>query len=193
VADVPGMLSAAECDALVFAGMLAPGRGDIIEIGSWLGRSTLHLAHACKASGRGRVHALDTFQGNAGFEKLYHRNLGRNATIFEAFQENIARSGLSEWVVPHVGKAEETRSEFRDPVRMVFIDGCHEYEPVKRDVRLWKDLLLPGGLLVLHDFRAEAKGSVAAVSEEVFGAAEFRVLMLVDSLLIAEKRAPGAS
>lgn len=187
-AEVPGMLSAAECDALVYAGMLAPGPGDIVEIGSWLGRSTIHLAHACMASGRGRVHALDTFQGNAGYERLYHRKLGRQATIFEAFQANVASAGLSEWVVPHVGKAEETRADFREPVRLVFIDGSHDYAPVKRDIRLWKELLIPGGLLLLHDFRPEAPGSIAAICEEVFGSGEFRVLMLVDSLIIAQKR-----
>lgn len=185
--DMPGMLSPAECDALVFAGTLAPGTGDIIEIGSWLGRSTLHLAHACKSTGRGRVHALDTFKGNAAYEKRYYRHLGRQATIFEAFMDNVARSGLSEWIVPHVGKAEETRAEFTEQVRMVFIDGDHDYAPVKRDVRLWKDLIMPGGLLALHDYRAEAPGSIAAVSEEVFASGEFRVLMLVDSLLIAQK------
>jgi predicted O-methyltransferase YrrM len=35
--------------------------GDILEIGSWCGRSTVVLAEAARLSGRGRVHAVDLF------------------------------------------------------------------------------------------------------------------------------------
>ena len=34
---------------------------------------------------------------------------------------------------------------------MVFIDGGHEYEEVKRDILIWKERLRPGGLLCGHD------------------------------------------
>ena len=34
---------------------------------------------------------------------------------------------------------------------MVFIDGDHEYESVKRDIVLWKEKIASGGLLCGHD------------------------------------------
>ena len=37
------------------------------------------------------------------------------------------------------------------PVDLLFIDGDHSYAGVRRDYELWKDLVRPGGYIVLHD------------------------------------------
>lgn len=45
--------------------MTAPLGGDVLEIGSWCGRSTSVLGHACAASDAGIVHAVDLFPSRA--------------------------------------------------------------------------------------------------------------------------------
>src|SRR5438445_13813483 len=45
------------------------GKGEIVEIGSWMGRSTAWLAAGSRAPGRERVHAIDTFDGGRTEER----------------------------------------------------------------------------------------------------------------------------
>lgn len=40
----------------------------------------------------------------------------------------------------------------KDNLRLVFVDGSHAYEPALRDMKMWGDLLEPGGLLIAHDY-----------------------------------------
>ena len=45
--------------------------GDVLEIGSWQGKSTSYLARAVLDSRNGQMFAIDHFMGNAGKENLY--------------------------------------------------------------------------------------------------------------------------
>lgn len=58
--DIPGMIPTRR---LIHVYLLALGgvAGDVIEIGSWPGKSTAYLAQACADSRNGVVHAIDTF------------------------------------------------------------------------------------------------------------------------------------
>jgi predicted O-methyltransferase YrrM len=47
----------------------------------------------------------------------------------------------------------------------VYIDGDHEYEPVRQDIELWWPKLRPGGILAGHDLDRFWKGVRQAVTE----------------------------
>lgn len=78
--------------------------GDIVEIGSWCGRSTAVLGHAAKASGHGIVHAIDLFPSSADWQtnedgshsfevNIGERTIGgyQDQTVWdEPFQKDIA-------------------------------------------------------------------------------------------------------
>ncbi|HIP80624.1 MAG TPA: hypothetical protein EYH07_19455, partial [Kiloniellaceae bacterium] len=50
--EVPGMTSASECRYLYWlASSQLSGAGQLVEIGSWLGRSTMHLAAGLRRTG----------------------------------------------------------------------------------------------------------------------------------------------
>jgi hypothetical protein len=72
---------------------------------------------------------------------------------------------------------------------MVFIDACHDYEAVRDDIQLWKDLILPAGYLVLHDFSDAFPGAAAAVRESVLMSSQFSCILLLDALLVARRLA----
>jgi len=62
VEAVPGWSPADELLALyTMALATAHITGDVLEIGSWCGRSTAVLGHAVRVTGRGNVHAIDPF------------------------------------------------------------------------------------------------------------------------------------
>lgn len=50
---------------------------------------------------------------------------------------------------------------------LVFIDGAHDYENVKKDLRAWWSKLRPGGVMAGHDFSMSFPGLMRAVLEFV--------------------------
>lgn len=111
----------------------------IVEIGSYMGRSTRALAE----NTRGMVWAIDDFIGPREIQ------VDRRDRIFDTFLENMA--GLE-------GRLNVIRADHRKlpPLDfcpdMVFIDGAHEYEAVKADIEFWVHHLAPQGLLCGHDY-----------------------------------------
>lgn len=65
--------------------------------------------------------------------------------------------------------SEEGAQKIPDGVDLVFIDGDHSYEHVKRDIELWKKKVRPGGLLTGHDYCDHCPGVVKAVDELLEG------------------------
>lgn len=52
-------------------------------------------------------------------------------------------------------------------VDLVFVDGDHNYEPVRQDLAAWRPKLRAGGILAGHDYSLVYPGVVQAVNEFV--------------------------
>ena len=114
----------------------------IVEIGSYLGRSTRALADNTP----GIVYALDDWYGPRDFP-LTPEQRKLVAPRFCEHMSGVLLTKVRPLVVDHkdahfVGVRPD----------MVFIDGDHEYENVLVDIEFWKLLLQPGGLLCGHDW-----------------------------------------
>lgn len=142
IAEVPGF---SDFDELVALHALAMGnaavRGDLIEIGSWCGRSTVVLAMAARATGA-RVHAIDLFPARSDWRRnedgtwSIHANVGGRPVgayqdqrvwaaafqraafptydggkIFDQVRAALERFGVSEVVTPHRGTSEDFRAK----------------------------------------------------------------------------------
>lgn len=56
-------------------------------------------------------------------------------------------------ILPYLSsKARELFEKNR--IDLLFVDGNHDYESVKQDYLLWFDMVISGGVLVLHDVGA---------------------------------------
>lgn len=142
---IPGMISYDEAKTLFYLSSLGGIRGDVLEIGSWLGRSTTFLAAGCKTSNNGIVHAVDTFKGNPGKESMYISPLETQETILDRFNKNIKQMNLGKYVKVHNMRSEDANGLISGKFRMIFIDGCHDYGAVKKDIQLWERRLNKGG------------------------------------------------
>src|SRR5687767_6320928 len=60
--SIPGMTSPKSGQFLFSMCYMQELRGDVVEIGSWQGRSTSFLARAVKCSGNGAFYAVDHFR-----------------------------------------------------------------------------------------------------------------------------------
>jgi predicted O-methyltransferase YrrM len=122
----------------------AQSRKVIVEIGSFLGRSTRALADNTK----GIVYTVDDFYGPRDVE-MWAAN---RKEIFDVFLQNM--EGLQGRL--NVIRKDHASLEVSDipyAPDMVFIDGDHEQESIERDIKFWLERVNPGGLICGHDYR----------------------------------------
>jgi predicted O-methyltransferase YrrM len=128
-------------DEAAYLWQLARGLGPatIVEIGRYRGGSTLLLAAAMDPGARLVSYDLHV-KGGGGPER--DREL---AAVLE-------RTRLAERVELVVGDS-ATSPQPDGPCALVFVDGDHSYEGVRRDYLRWRPMLPPGGHLLFHDAR----------------------------------------
>lgn len=189
---IPGMLPLDQCIRLYYLAYGNAGMGgDIVEIGSWQGRSTCFLAQACKDTGVGVVHAIDHFRGNPGKEQSYVVESPDLSDLETKCRANIKRAGLSDRVRLHAADAESVVEVVRQSatsVRLLFIDGEHTPDAVRRDIELYAPLLSPGGSIVFDDYAPKFPSYARAIQEQVLGSGAFESAISYERTLAARKR-----
>ena len=151
---VQGYLRPEEGYALMLLAAHGSGQGEIVEIGSFLGRSTCWLAHGARSAGREKVTAVDHFLGSKehqagkGFEC---DALVKEGTTYNQFIENLRRMKLKGQVRPVRADSVTAAQAWKKLIRLLFIDGDHRYEAAKRDFDTWSGFVIPGGYVVFHD------------------------------------------
>ncbi len=149
----------------------AKGR-QVVEIGSWLGRSTKAMAQTAS-----KVWAVDSWKGSGNGDATGEQ--AKHIDVYATFRKNL-ESELASNTVTAV-TADHAAEEFMRAQMfselfghdwkpdMVFIDGSHEYEDVKRDIQTSLKLLDWSGMLSGHDFNPAHPGVIKAVQELVPG------------------------
>ena len=151
-----------------------PGRGDTVELGSWVGLTTCYLATATQVHGTGRVYAVDTFEGTKEGGDRYAAVEKYGGSTLRAFREQIDQAGVADVVEPLVGMTQDVARRYPgEPIRVLLIDADHSFDGVKRDFRRWSPLVEPGGLIIFHDY--QMPDVARFVDEEVGCLAGFRV------------------
>ncbi|MDD5673064.1 MAG: class I SAM-dependent methyltransferase [Chitinivibrionales bacterium] len=155
------------------------GKGVILEIGSFKGKSTSYIGHGSKAGAGVKVYTVDPHAGYA--------NIGQGST-WEDFKKNIAAAGVNDIVVPIVGVSEEVVKTFTEPIEFCFIDGDHDYEPAKLDFNLWFPKIIDGGMIAFHDsVYPRHIGVVKVVNQFVFKSKFCKNASFIDSITFAQK------
>lgn len=131
----------------------------VLEVGSYLGRSTVVLAEVAQ-----KVISVDTHTGNP---ENYPLPEGGKAWSFPSFWENITDRDLEDRVIAIVADFAEA-AYFLKPFAfgLVYIDADHSYEATMQLGRLGAALAGPGAPVVFHDYDQDRwPGVVAAVDE----------------------------
>ncbi len=173
VKDIGGWMTGAEGRILYDLAKHAPRGGVIVEIGSYQGKSTIWLARGSRAGNQLQVYAIDP-----------HEDKPEN---FDKFRSFIARAGVESLVTPIRKLSHDAARDFSEPVSMIFIDGAHEYEPVKNDFELWFPKVVENGIMAFHDTIDNQWGSTRVVRKYIYRSRRFREIGLVDSITYARK------
>jgi predicted O-methyltransferase YrrM len=158
---VPGWFTEGSA-VVIYALMRAQPPRTIVEIGSYLGRSTVFFALALKeVNPRGRVVAIDPHTGDR--QQLAGLSTDRLAT-FDLFRQHCRAAGVDDLVEAHVASSLEVASRWREPVDLLYVDGWHSYDAVVADGQAWLPHLSRPGVAIFDDY---------AVYDEVRDAVRF--------------------
>lgn len=171
-----------EGEVLFHLARKAPKGSTIVEIGSWQGKSTIWLGKGAERSGSCALFAIDPHTGSPE-----HRQGGKHVWTFDLFSQNISNAGLQHLVKPLVKSSVDAAGEVKESVDLLFIDGAHEEEAVRADLKTWFPKVKEGGVIAFHDSALGWPGVRKVVHNEVFRSPSFKKVRYIDSITYAIK------
>lgn len=156
----------------------------IIEVGTWKGASAIRMAESCRSFMLDtKIYCIDTWLGaeefwtrfadtkerdlmqRNGYPQIYYQFL---SNVFHKGYENViqpipATSFIGAKIFEHYGiKAD-----------LIYIDGSHDYDDVKADIKAYKELLNPNGIMFGDDY---GWPSVSDAVKESFSYTEIEII-----------------
>ena len=127
--------------------------GNLCEIGSWTGRSSIMLASACQhVSPNKTLHIIDDWR--FGGQPDLYPYLTDNRQLKDEFEHNLAPWGDRLHI--HEGVFQKVHLDLLKAspsgLSMIFHDAGHTPEDFERDLPIIAALLNRGGLLFVHDY-----------------------------------------
>lgn len=174
---VTGWLTTSEQTALLHLPALVDHLdGEIVEIGSFKGKSTVALGLGSKfISERKRtIFAIDPFVTNGHY--IYH---------FNDFLNNIVNMRLANYVTPIKKFSQDAIQDCPENIAALFVDGDHSYFGVKRDIELYAPRVVPGGFIAFHDYTVYQ--DVKKAVDELCDGREYVLVCDYDSLRLLRK------
>lgn len=187
VAVIPGM-----CDYEKLLGLysifLRSPEGDVVEIGSWWGKSAYFLGRLAEAFGVGKLLCIDpwtdagiiTADADKSVAAAYMQFSAEEA--FRVFLMNMltcsrgrlnylrqpAELALQTYRSAHAVTSDEFGStQYQGEIAVLHIDGNHALDAVRRDIRDWVPLLVDGGWVVLDDYQWAFGAGPRVASDEL--------------------------
>jgi predicted O-methyltransferase YrrM len=176
LAGVEGWLSDEEAGMLYELARRATGRGVVVEIGSFKGRSTISLGLGSRAGASLPIYAIDPHRGPS----------------YDAFLANIARAGIDDLVTQVRQPSQQALEAIGEhPIELLFIDGSHKYEMVLQDFALFVPRVVEGGWVVMHDTTSPFPGSKRVAGHLMYRSREFADVRFVPSSTTVGRKVAG--
>lgn len=142
-----------------------PPNSKVCSVGAWHGRSSRFIAD--NLSEGSQLWDVDTFNGSSGEPEMHgtaHWDRGDHA--FQWYWCNLHSHIEKGRAVPVRMDSENAASTLGhliekgelDKFSLIFIDGDHSEEGIKKDVEAWLPLLKDGGIICGHDYYKENEG-----------------------------------
>jgi hypothetical protein len=168
--SIPGMCDNEKIRALCEMFRYAP-LGDVVEIGSWWGKSAFVLARLATCYGVGNLLCVDPWskehlvqEDEKGLVDRVPVNADEALTVFQLNLLPYAHGAVNYLRLPSVEAAAEYRcnqivvnstfgqTHYAGRIAILHVDGNHSYENARADVDAWADLVSPGGWIVIDDY-----------------------------------------
>lgn len=178
---IDGWLTKNEGEAL-FLLAKKTDEGNIIEIGSWHGKSTYYLAKGIENKDS-YVISIDHHTGSI---EQRNRTKGPIDTL-PNFISNMRRLGVSSKIKMMVMNSSDASKKIKsNSASLIFLDGSHEYEFVKEDFNAFWSKLKQNGIFAIHDVISKP-GTSDFIYNMVNNRTDIKLLKIVDDLLYFQK------
>ena len=165
--DIEGWLTDDQAKVLSDRARQLTAPDQIVEIGSYRGRSAVVLATAAR-EGVGIV-AIDPHAGNDRGPQQIRGSAEEGERDHEAFVRNLERAGVRARVRHVRLPSQEALSEVDGTAGVVYVDGAHRYGPARADIERWGARVRPGGTLLIHDAFSSIGVTLAIARVLLFG------------------------
>jgi predicted O-methyltransferase YrrM len=143
--------------AALHAAALQADPGLWLEVGTYCGKSTVHLGSAARQVGAQLV-TLDHHRGSEenqpGWEwhdtELVDPHTGRLETL-PSLRRTLWDAALDDVVTAVVGTTQQVGRWWSSPLTFLFLDGNHTEEVAQHDYAAFAPHVVTGGLLAVHD------------------------------------------
>ncbi len=149
VRAVEGWMTDAQAQALWDTAEVMRPPGQIVEIGSFRGRSTIVLASA-RPNGVQMV-AIDPHGGNDRGPQEYAANAEVGDSDHSVFWENLRRAEIDDRVRHVREPSQSALGAVPGMIDLLYVDGAHRYAPARADIESWGDRVPIGGAMLIHD------------------------------------------
>lgn len=126
--SIPGWIGRIESETLVqYASRKL--EGVIVNVGTYKGKSAIIMALASSSLGT-KIYTIDTEE-------------------HEGFRQNLRAYNVEDRVVSLIKKSFEV--QWNEPIKLLFIDGSHDYADVKADFEHFEPYVVMDGIICFHD------------------------------------------
>jgi hypothetical protein len=155
--NIPAMTTDAERECYYRLVKENAGKGQVIELGAWMGASTAYIAAGIRDSGEPiKAQVYDQFISKAGHirkvEEFYDKRGIDKAPVgpsLEAFKNNLGP--LLEYVTPHQGKIEQMKWN-GEPISVLITDAPKRVPAISSVLTTLREGLRPGSIMAWQDF-----------------------------------------
>lgn len=157
----------------IYASVLDAPEGNFLEIGCYLGRSTVAICSALLDRGKGeRLQIVDPFMApstDRGLIQDMGRVGGTRDDVCAKFLENMKLACIDNFDLNRsTSRHARVKKLVKGPLAFAFIDGDHSPEMVRHDLEWVVPMMVPGGIVAMDDYGvAEPKWGVREAVDEL--------------------------
>lgn len=174
---------------------IIPEQGVIIEIGSYKGGATILLAQASIFEGKDKVYTIDPHVRDESITITLGKDNKSELFPLDSlpfFKKNIEKYEVGSHVVPLVISSAQAAKNWNKSISLLWIDGDHAYDMVRRDFLLWEEHLVIGGIIAFHDSKGpddilHLKGPRKVIKKYLLNSNRFTDIKTVDTITYAKK------
>lgn len=137
--------------------------GEILEIGSFKGKSTIVLAKSAQAAGMKKIVACDPLSQACETDPTD----ATGEELPDIFYSNLTRFHVAAMVQFHQVKSEALARTWTAPLKALWIDGDHTYAGAMADISLFETHLTTGAIVCFHDVLHGFEGPVRTFIEKI--------------------------